>query len=138
MIVNHMRSDPLPLSGYDPSKAPSADESGFQKIGIEAAIAHFKDETAIFADARSAVDFAAGHISGAFNLPPQQPDLWFEKIFTDVEPEKPVITYCDGANCALAKQLAQILADAGFEKVYYLVDGWGQWTAHNLPTEKEW
>ena len=134
--INIMRSDPLPFWVNDTPNDFSKAETTIQKIEIEAAIAHFDEQKALFADARSEADFAAGHISGAFNLPPQQTDLWFEKIFNSVEPEKTIITYCNGANCALAKQLAQILTEAGFEKVFYLVDGWGQWTKHNMPIEK--
>lgn len=136
VVVNMVRSDRLPLFAEN-TQADSIDpESKFQQITIESAITHFQQKNALFADARAATDFESGHIAGAINLPPQQSDQWFEKVFTSVDPEKTVITYCSGANCALAKQLAQILSEAGFEQIFYLADGWGQWTANNMPIEK--
>ena len=137
VVTNIMRSDPLPLFVRDTLDDPKEAESAIRKMDIEAAKDHFSEQNALFADARSEIDFATGHISGAVNLPPQQMDQWFENIFSSVEPERTIITYCNGANCELAIQLAQILTDAGFEKVYYLVDGYGQWTRHNMPTEKD-
>jgi rhodanese-related sulfurtransferase len=61
---------------------------------------------AIFADARPIVAYEAGHIKNALHLEP-------------------------GA----AEELAERLTWLGYEKVFYLVDGWGQWTRHGLPVD---
>jgi rhodanese-related sulfurtransferase len=135
LATNALRSDGLPLSSDRPSNDSAPLESSRRRIGIDSAIAHFNRQDALFADARPAADFAAGHIAGAVSLPVHQPDDWFEKIFTRLEPEKTVITYCAGSECTLGQELAQVLTEAGFENVFYLVDGWGQWTARNLPVE---
>jgi len=136
LATNALRSEGLPLSSDSPSNDSAPSESSRRRIGIESAIAHFNRQDALFADARPAADFAAGHIAGAVSLPVHRQDDWFEKIFTRVGPEKTVITYCAGSECTLGQELARVLTEAGFENVFYLVDGWGQWTARQMPIEK--
>ena len=81
VVTNFMRSDPLPLFTNDTPDDSSHAETALQKIEIAAAIDHFNEQNALFADARPEADFAAGHIAGAVNLPPQSMGLWFEEIF---------------------------------------------------------
>ena len=63
-------------------------------------------------------------------------DEWLNNILMKEEPDRLIITYCDGQHCPLALRLAQELHRAGFENVYYLPDGWKKWQDHNMPTEK--
>ena len=135
LATNGLRTDGLRLLNMGAGTVAQTD-AGVGEISIDAAVAAFNQDSALFADARRPADFAAGHIAGAVNLPAGQPDRWLENMFAAAEPDKPVITYCAGSDCTLSKRLAETLSDAGFERVFYLVDGWGQWTARNLPTEK--
>lgn len=136
LATNLLRTDGLPLLYDHPANEPVLTESSQRQIGIDAAVARFNRQDAWFADARPAADYAAGHIAGAVNLPAHRQEEWLEKIFADVDPEKTIITYCAGPKCTLGQELAQVLTEAGFENVFYLVDGWGQWTARQMPTEK--
>ena len=137
LLSNALRKDGLPLFDAGGAINSTDAEPGVQHIGVEAAIVRFNQGDALFADARAAADFSAGHIAGAVNLPALQPDQWMDHFFSNVDPQQTVITYCAGPDCTLGKQLARTLTEAGFEQVFYMVDGWGQWTSRNLPIEKK-
>jgi rhodanese-related sulfurtransferase len=107
----------------------------FEPISIEKARTMHSDNQAIFADARSQAAYENGHIAGAIHLDPFDFDNWSGKLASGTLPQQIFVTYCDGPNCPLARQLAEKLTWLGFEKVYYLEDGWGKWQAHNLPLE---
>jgi rhodanese-related sulfurtransferase len=84
---------------------------------------------AVFVDARSAEEFAAGHIPGAVNLP-------FDLVYEDPTlldrldaGDKPIVCYCDGSECELAENLAFVLIDAGYRKVLVYEGGTLAWTA---------
>jgi rhodanese-related sulfurtransferase len=137
VAVNSFRSDGLPLIPGSPGHSPAnpANEN-VRPISIEQAILKYREGKALFADARSAKDYAAGHIKGAVNLPEQETDRWLNKIIMKEEADRLIITYCDGQHCPLAQRLAQKLYLAGFENVYYLPDGWKRWQDYKMPTEK--
>jgi len=84
---------------------------------------------AVFVDARPAEDYAAGHIAGASSLPFddvfKKPEL--AKQFADRG--KPIVTYCDGGDCELSRDLAFTLIDQGHKKVLFFKDGLPGWKA---------
>ncbi|UCF94411.1 MAG: rhodanese-like domain-containing protein [Desulfobacterales bacterium] len=112
---------------------PQADREAIREITVEEAIAKFDDPRALFADARSGEDFAQGHIQGALSLPAHELDAWIEDFISNHDPATHIITYCDGPRCPLAKELAHALELAGYEKVFYLTDGWQKWNDHGMP-----
>ena len=136
LLVNHYRADGLELAtpGEGFSGVIEAPDE-FKKISIESAAAKFHSPNVLFADARTAVDFARGHIRGAVNLPPAQMDTWAEEMIAEVAPDVELITYCDGEQCPLARELAEQLTLLGFETVYVLEDGWHQWQSRDLPVD---
>ena len=135
--VNSFRSDGLPLMPGSTVQSPANPANkNVHPISIEQAILKYREGRALFADARSAKDYAAGHIKGAVNLPEQETDRWLNDILEKEEPDRLIITYCDGLHCPLALRLAQELYRAGFENVYYLPDGWKKWQDYKMPTEK--
>lgn len=77
---------------------------------------------ALFLDARSYEDFAAGHIPGAINISAQDPDrigfiLQIEEMLRSV----PVLViYCTGPDCDLGEILAGDLQSLGFSEVELL------------------
>ncbi len=134
--VNSFRSDGLPLApGSNPQSPTDPAEDDIRSISIEQAIERYRAGEALFADARTAEDYAVGHIKGAANLPEHQMDEWLEDFLIKEQPDRFIITYCDGQHCPLALRLAQKLYLAGFENVYYLPDGWQRWQDHDMPTE---
>jgi rhodanese-related sulfurtransferase len=110
--------------------------SGVPAMDVVTAAEHLKKGTAIFADARSAEAYDAGHIDGALHLDPHQFDQWSERVFSEIDPEALIVTYCDGERCALGLELAEKLNWLGFDNVYTLVDGWSAWATAKLPIAK--
>lgn len=103
------------------------------EVGIDFTRRFHTARGAVFVDARTAEEFAAGHIPGATNLP-------FDDVFKNPELARafadrglPVVVYCGGGDCELARSLAFSLIDAGHKRVLVFKDGLPGWTAAGLP-----
>jgi rhodanese-related sulfurtransferase len=137
---NAFREHSLPLPGNTKvvDRLPAAinapvGSNAMGDMSVEEAVRLFEAGAALFVDARSAADYRAGHIKGAVNIP----DLDFENhigsFLEKTAAETVLITYCEGDSCTLSKSLAEKLALAGFENVFHLKNGWGQWKERGLP-----
>ena len=104
-----------------------------REISLDRAKALFDDNGAIFVDARHPVDFAAGHIRDARNLLATNEATWLSAFIAATDSSRVIITYCDGENCHLAPELAELLYFNGFDNVYYLKNGLTQWRQHGFP-----
>jgi rhodanese-related sulfurtransferase len=124
------------LKKKEQQPASSADVStGFAKpLSLEDARAMHASDQAVFADARTRQEYEKGHIAGAIWLDPFDFDQWSAKLAAEKPLDQIFITYCDGPQCPLARQLAEKLTWLGFEKVYYLENGWETWQTHRFPT----
>jgi rhodanese-related sulfurtransferase len=78
----------------------------------------------VFVDARPALDYEAGHVPGAINVPYSEPEQHLEKLPKD----KWIVAYCECPN-AEASQVANALENNGFQKVRVIEDGLGAWQA---------
>ena len=138
-IVNYLRPDGRSLDVWEnrPSSptpivdAPPSVATG--EISIERAVTLYRQGNTLIIDARSPDEFEAGHIGGAVNLPESAFDQWIGEFIENTPPETPIITYCAGGACQLAPKLAEKLQMVGFERAYYLIDGWGKWQAIGMP-----
>jgi len=68
-------------------------------------------------------------------LAPDEFDAWSGDFFSRIPPDQVIITYCEGDRCALSLQLAEKLTWMGYEKVFYIKNGWGVWKENHLPVE---
>ncbi len=130
-----LRPEALPLKADDPP--PEISDKPFKAIALDAAMHMFTSGEALFADARPIVAYEAGHIHNALHLEPGAVEEWAEKLIANYAPDQPIIAYCEGEQCRLSLELAERLVWLGYEKVFYLVDGWGQWTRHGLPVDPQ-
>ena len=138
MLVNSVRTDGIPLIGDWSVEARMTTVTGERlDLSLQEAEKLFRSRAAVFLDARSANDYARGHIQGARNLPWQEVDQFFAELAESLEPETPVVTYCDGETCSLSHDLAVFLKDMGFTNVRVLVNGWTVWQAAGLPVETQ-
>ena len=140
LVVNSFRTQGLSLIGPDDSV--SGDNTGnnddaiaIKEISMQNAMALYRADKALFADARDGSEFDAGHIKGAVNLPERQFDQWIDEFLKKTDPGVTIITYCEGYYCPLANELALKLMMAGFVNVFHLPDGWGNWKKFRLPVE---
>lgn len=135
LIVNQLRPHKLPWIGDWTLESQLALDSGDNlAISLAEAESFFYAEAALFLDARSALDFADGHIEGARSLPWEQFEALADEVLREVGPETIIITYCDGNSCNLSKELALALMDRGYVNVRVLVNGWTVWQERSLPT----
>ncbi len=135
--VNALRPDSLPLVADWSMKAQVSLGPGGGELLItleEAEILYF-GRGAVFLDARSQEEFAAGHIEGAKNFPWEEFEQFFPQIMPDIPQGTVIVAYCDGETCSLSKELAFALAAKGYSHVRVLIDGWRQWQEASLPVE---
>lgn len=83
-------------------------------------------------DARSPEEYATNHIKGAINVNLKD-EAGTEKIIASLNPKYPTFSYSinNGRSSALAKKLR----DKGFDKVYELPGGLGNWVGAGNPLE---
>lgn len=84
--------------------------------------------TAVFVDARTPAEYAAGHVTGALHLAPgEDPASLLPRL------RGPVIVYDGDAGCALADQVAKRLHERGVADVRVLSGAWPAWLAGGGP-----
>jgi rhodanese-related sulfurtransferase len=99
------------------------------EVGLDVAQKFHASGAALFLDARSAQEYAEGHVAGAVSLP-------FDDVYRNPALAKAVeakgrvlITYCGGGDCDLSRNLAFSLIDSGFRKVLVFKDGLPAWVS---------
>lgn len=136
LAINSLRADRLPLVGDFSVAGRITTATGERMdINLDEAKALLHSQAAVFIDARSAEEYARGHIQGARSLPWHEVELRFLGITEDLEMHTPIVTYCDGENCELSHNLALFLREAGFTNTRVLVNGWSIWQQAGLPVE---
>ena len=89
----------------------------------------------LFVDARSAEDYADGHIKGAYLLPFGEFGARIENFMELFELDKPIVTYCSGRTCEDSHNLAQQLIYRGYQNTSVMIDGFPGWEAEGYPIE---
>jgi rhodanese-related sulfurtransferase len=138
LVVYAARPDKIPPSSAvnaSGQHAPTDQDTGGGEISIDEAFDLHQANKAIFVDARHAVDYAAGHIKGAIHLSVDESASRLTDFIAATDPQAVIIAYCDGENCHLAPELAQLLFFNGFDHVFYLENGWTRWRQRALPVE---
>jgi rhodanese-related sulfurtransferase/DNA-binding transcriptional ArsR family regulator len=79
-------------------------------------------------DVRPAAEFAAGHLPGAVNVPPDE----LAARLRELPDGQPVVAYCRGPLCAFADDAVRALTARG-RPALRLVDGLPEWAAAGLP-----
>lgn len=83
-------------------------------------------------DVRPALEYAAGHLPGAVNVPLSE----LEKYLANINPEREIVAYCRGPHCVLAFETVARLRKKGLQ-ARRLEDGFPEWQAEGLPVERE-
>ncbi len=132
-LFNYLRPTGIPIvakqiNGF--SGDDKVNEFIVEIIDLKLAKAYFYDGV-IFVDARDFVSFSDGHITNAVSAFPY--DEMVDNIFITYGFNKPVVVYCDDAECGLSEDLAYKLQADGFSKIYVFSGGWNQWLNAKLP-----
>ena len=85
----------------------------------------------IVIDVRPEEEFAAGHLPYARSLPLTE----LKKRLKQLPKDKPVVAYCRGPFCMMAKDAVALLQKQGY-RARQLDDGVAEWRARGLPIEQ--
>ena len=110
----------------------NARKQAFMAISPQDAI-RLMNQNALVLDLRPADAFAAGHLAGARNLPPDQ--ILKAGDTLKKYKEKPVVVYDESGS--LGTSAARQLAAQGFTKAVNLRGGIAAWRTENLPVSKD-
>jgi rhodanese-related sulfurtransferase len=88
--------------------------------------------SAAFVDARSAIQYASGHVAGAIHLPPGDVP---PKLLLQLERYGTVVVYDGNASSGRAEQVASALKAHGLTDVRLLSGAWPAWIAAGAPGE---
>ena len=81
-------------------------------------------------DVRPAQEYAAAHLPHARSLPLEE----LKKRLSELPRDVPVVAYCRGPFCLMARQAAELLRKRGYHALH-LTDGVAEWRARGLPIE---
>jgi rhodanese-related sulfurtransferase/DNA-binding transcriptional ArsR family regulator len=95
-------------------------------------LARVRDGLVTVLDVRPQLEYAAGHLPGAINIPLSE----LEEHLDELEQGQEVIAYCRGPHCILAFEAVARLREHGFA-ARRLEDGYPEWQAGGLPTERQ-
>ena len=82
-------------------------------------------------DVRPADEFATAHLPHARSLPIDE----LKKRLAELPKDTPVVAYCRGPFCLMAKDAVALLRQRGF-RAFHLSDGVAEWRALGLPIEQ--
>jgi rhodanese-related sulfurtransferase len=82
-------------------------------------------------DVRPADEFATAHLPHALSLPVGE----LKKRLAELPKDVPVVAYCRGPFCLLAKTAVELLRKNGYQ-AFHLADGVAEWRARGLPIER--
>jgi rhodanese-related sulfurtransferase len=82
-------------------------------------------------DVRPIEEYASGHLPHARSLPLDE----LKKKLKDLPTGTPVVAYCRGPFCLMAKDAVELLRKKGY-RAFHLTDGVAEWRARGLPIER--
>jgi rhodanese-related sulfurtransferase len=82
-------------------------------------------------DVRPNDEFAAAHLPHARSLPVGE----LKKRLDELPKDVPVVAYCRGPFCVMAKEAVDLLRRKGY-RAFHLTDGVAEWRARGLPVEQ--
>lgn len=85
----------------------------------------------VILDVRPSQEYEAGHLPHAHSVPVS--DL--RKRLAEIPKDVPIVAYCRGPFCFMAKDAVQVLRSRGYQAMH-LTDGVAEWRARGLPVEQ--
>lgn len=128
VVANRVHPRRIPwVQDWSRQVEAQAVKQDIQVIPLPVALERFRSGEALFVDARSADDFAQGHISGAVSVPFAQFDERFPVIADLIESGRELVVYCSNRECDDALLLAAWLKEIGGSNTVLYIDGLELW-----------
>lgn len=102
-----------------------------QGVGRESLLKRAREGEVVVIDVRPAEEFAAGHLPYARSVPLAE----LKQRLKQLPKGKPVVAYCRGPFCMMAKDAVSVLRRQGY-RAFKLADGVAEWRAKGLPLER--
>jgi rhodanese-related sulfurtransferase len=98
----------------------------------------YKDGRVLLVDARDEENYKEGHIPGACQLNPYQPEKSLSNVLALCQKAEQVVVYCTGGDCDDSDSTAMLLRDGGVanKKLFVYGGGFAEWELNNLPVKK--
>ncbi len=117
-------SQPRPDGNQD-GRVETHDVHQEQRVTHEVVLKHLHDRTASFIDARSADEYAEGHLRGAVSLPADSIFEHIDDVTGQVAPDDLVIVYCGGGGCEASVNVSDTLRRYyQYTRVMIYENGW--------------
>ena len=87
----------------------------------------------VLVDALAPISYAASHLPGAINIPPQTVDEQAERRIPDRDTE--VVVYCANPGCDSSVEVATRLIELDYRNVRHYAGGKRDWAEAGLPLE---
>jgi rhodanese-related sulfurtransferase len=113
-----------PATGREEVLGYVAPSDRLHDITLDEIRAHVRNQTAMFIDARGPLDFADGHIRGAFNMPAGRMQAYVEQLSQMATPDQLLIIYCNGPHCDSGDMVYEYLLSQGFTNMRVFKPGW--------------
>jgi rhodanese-related sulfurtransferase len=91
----------------------------------------------LFVDARKPDLYEEGHIPGAIQCDPYEPDDALNGIVARASGVERVIVYCGGGDCEDSIFMCRELLDAAvpYDSIFLYSGGWKEWSANQMPAQ---
>ncbi|HQR99107.1 MULTISPECIES: metalloregulator ArsR/SmtB family transcription factor [unclassified Polaromonas] len=108
-------------------------EHGDELEGIDRAaiMKKAKSGEVLVLDVRPEEEFASAHLPHARSLPVDE----LRKRLKELPKDVPVVAYCRGPFCLMARDAVELLRKQGY-RAFHLTDGVAEWRARGLPIEQ--
>ena len=106
-------------------------KDSLEPLPREELLSRIKQGLVTIIDVRPAIEYNAGHVPGAINMPLDK----LEERLGDIDTDREIVAYCRGPHCVLAFDAVEKLRQQGF-KANRLEDGFPEWKTAGLPVEK--
>jgi rhodanese-related sulfurtransferase/DNA-binding transcriptional ArsR family regulator len=106
-------------------------KDGLEGLDRTAILKKARSGEVLVLDVRPADEFATAHLPHALSLPVGE----LKKRLAELPKDVPVVAYCRGPFCLLAKTAVELLRKKGYQ-AFHLADGVAEWRARGLPIER--
>jgi rhodanese-related sulfurtransferase len=109
-------------------------EHGDELTGVDGAsiLKRAKTGEVLVLDVRPEAEFATAHLPHARSMPLSE----LKKRLAELPKDLPVVAYCRGPFCLMAKDAVELLRKKGY-RAFHLTDGVAEWRARGLPLEEQ-